>query len=771
MRTRLRAVVRGRVQGVGFRPRVYSIATAAGLAGFVRNMPGGVEIELEGGAEAITNCMETLQNSPPVQARIETIDTTRIEVQQDTEFDIVQSGTHGNIFPLLPPDLATCEDCCRELFDACDRRYRYPFINCTNCGPRYTIVRSLPYDRHRTSMHAFEQCARCTREYHDPADRRFDAQPNACADCGPQLQYIDAGGSPMGGDPVDRAARALNQGGIVAVKGLGGYHLCCNGLDAEAVTSLRSRKKRPHKACALMCASLDEAMQYCECNEHQRSELVSVAAPIVICARKRGCALPRHISPDTNDIGIMLPYTPLHHLLCRAAGVPLVMTSANLHNEPLIIDETQLRELLGPVADAALIHNRSIVHRCDDTVLTRTSKGTRLFFRRSRGFVPDALSLLDKGPPVLGCGAHQKVVAALSCDERVYLSPHIGDMSSYPVQAYYTQTVDEMKALFGITPSIIAHDMHPQYATTRYAHRWKDVTRCEVQHHHAHIASCMTEHHLSQRVIGVALDGTGYGDDGTIWGGEFLLTDLCDYRRVAHFAEYMMPGADAAVREPIRMALSCCAQERGMHVHALPGWLVTRFGEDQTRILLRAMQRGINSPYTSSCGRLFDAVAALCGVCDRTTYDGQAAVRLQHLCEPSRHRAYPFDIQSYDTKDILVFSPMFDALIKDIDAHENVSVIASRFHATVIAAVTAECERLRQRYAIDTVVLSGGVFQNMVILEGITRQLENSDFRVYSHELQPPNDACIGCGQVAVALAKNASQHMTRNEYVSRSTG
>jgi hydrogenase maturation protein HypF len=725
------------------------------LAGFVRNMPGGLNIELEGRQDKIDLFFEKLSSNPPAEARIDNIDIKQISIKNEHTFQIMESGHEGDSRVSIPPDLATCEQCQRELFDPDDRRYRYPFVNCTDCGPRFTIVKSLPYDRERTSMAEFLLCKECAHEYNNPNDRRFDAQPNACADCGPALWCIDSKGARYSGDPVRIAVKLLKQGKIVAVKGLGGYHLSCNALDDEAVARLRVRKRRPHKAFAILCSTIEQAKKYCECSPKMEKDLLSASRPVVICGRRYGDqSVARSVSPDTNDLGVMLAYTPLHHLLLDEVKVPLVMTSANKNDEPIVTNEDELKTLLGVIADAALVHNRPIVRRCDDSVLTRVD-GKRLFFRRSRGFVPDSLTLPFSGPPVLGCGAEQKVVGCVTRDDQAYLTQHIGDVSSYEVYEFYNNAMKDICELLKIKPEIAAYDMHPGYHTAEFGKNQEIRRVYAVQHHHAHIAACMAENGLKSRVIGIALDGTGYGPDLTVWGGEFLIADLCEYKRIGHFKQYPMPGGDAAVREPLRMALSYAGFDSGIDIDTLPAFLVEKIGKDDAAAMLAAIRKGVNSPMTSSCGRLCDAVAALCGICLHPSYDGQAPLRLQHICALKEKGRYPFEITSSNTENyILDFSKMITSIIGEVNTGCGVDLISARFHNTLIEGVAAMCEKISAITGIKDAVLSGGVFQNRIILGKLRELLKNKGICVYIHKQLPPNDACIAYGQAAVALAR-----------------
>ncbi len=779
------------MQGVGFRPTVYRQAVALGLSGFVRNTPAGVVIEAEGDAQAVDRFVAQLQTAPPRQARIEAFRVNALPTCGEyAPFEIKASDRSGDLQAGMPPDLATCPECRAELFDPKDRRCGYPFINCTNCGPRFTIIRELPYDRERTSMAEFRMCPNCAREFGDPSDRRFDAQPNACARCGPQVELISgrqmmengrqakakstlsaergtAGVLEIGDirraqKAIQDAVRLLKAGGIIAVKGVGGYHLCCDAMDDDALGRLRARKHRPAKSLAVMFADVDQIRQYCEVSAIEERELAGPAAPIVVLRRKRGGRLSGLLSPDTYDLGVFLPYAPLHHLLLAEIS-PLVMTSGNLAEEPIAKDELELKAVLGPVADAALIHNRAIVRRCDDSVL-KIVAGQRLILRRSRGIVPEAISLPLDGPAVLACGAELKNTVCVTRGAQAFLSQHIGDLDDYRSYRFFQETVADFSALLKAKPAIVAHDLHPDYLSTRYASARKGVRLTGIQHHHAHIAACMVEHGLKENVIGVALDGTGYGPDGTIWGGEFLVANLADFERVGHFKPYRMPGGDEVIRQPARMAFSCALAElNGNELSDLPA-LLPGLTETERRVLAGMIAQGVNAPWTSSAGRLFDAVSALLGLGEGITYEAQAAIRLQTIAQPDGAPPYPYVIEMQDEALQLSFGPAIRAIVADRCADVNIGQIAGRFHQTVAEAVGEMCVRIRDRERLERssplerVALSGGVFQNDLLLALTTNDLLRRGFQVYSHHLVPPNDAGIALGQAAVALAKNVKR-------------
>ncbi len=751
MRKRIRAVVNGRVQGVGFRPTVYNHAIKSNLTGFVKNIPSGVIIEAEGEGESITDFLERLRKEPPKQAYIEALHTEEIRPLGDVVFEISPSTRSGDLLIGMPPDLATCDECRDELFDSKNRRYKYPFINCTNCGPRFTIVQELPYDREKTSMDSFKLCDQCYAEYTDPGDRRFDAQPNACAVCGPALTLIDDKGEPLPGNPIEETAGLLGNGRIIAIKGLGGYHLSCVATSNEAISLLRSRKNRPSKALAVMFSSIEEVKRHCEVNETEERELTSFARPVVILHRRDTSDLSKLISPDSEDIGAFLPYTPLHYLLLSQIDC-LVMTSGNLAEEPIVKDEQELRRVLGNIADFALIHNRPIVRRCDDSVM-KFIQNKPLLIRRSRGFVPEPIELPFEGPPVIACGAELKNTFCITRGNKAFLSQHIGDLTEYTSYHFYKESIDDLLRLLKVEPEIVAHDMHPDYLSTRHAQKLGIGNIVPIQHHHAHIAACMVEHKINEPVIGVAFDGAGYGPDGTVWGGEFFLADYSSCQRVAHIRQYRMPGGEEAIRNPIRMALSYIVTDFELKADSYYGSLFRAIPPDESGILQQMIKNGFRSPLTSSCGRLFDAVAALLGICDTISYEGQAAIRLQSLSKSGENATYPFDIAQGDGLKVISFSPMIRKIIADLKSGKEKAVISAMFHNTIAASVAEMCNQIRSSEGITKVVLSGGVFQNDMLLALTEENLKKAGFEVYSHQKVPPNDGGIALGQAAIAIA------------------
>ena len=603
-------------------------------------------------------------------------------------------------------------------------------------------------------MSSFRMCERCGAEYRDPHDRRFDAQPDACPDCGPALWLIDADGRRVdAGDPVAEAAALLRRGAVVAVKSLGGYHLACRADDDAAIARLRDRKHRPHKSLAVMFASMEELALHAACTPEEAAELASSAASVVVLPRKAGSTLSGLLSPDTPDLGVFLPYTPLHHLLLGLVS-PLVMTSGNLSEEPIAKDEIELGRLLGPVADAALVHDRPIVRRCDDSVL-RMVDGQRLFLRRSRGWVPGSVALPVAGPAVLACGAELKNTFCITRGEQAFISQHIGDLVEHPAYPFFEEAVADWLQLLRVTPEWIAHDLHPDYLSTRFAQRFDDRRRVAVQHHHAHIASCMAEHGFRERVIGVALDGAGLGTDGTVWGGEFLVADLCDFERWAHLKAYRLPGGDEAVRHPDRMAFGALVTEMGEDVAVEAAKrLLPAIPEPHRRVLADMVARGVRSPLTSSAGRLFDAVSALLGLCHEVSYEGQAAIRLQAVAKVDVRDGYVFELERSTRPWVLSPSRMFRELLDDIRSGVDIGVVSARFHRGVASGAAAVCAAIREETGLCDVMLSGGVFQNHLLLAWLTASLKLAGFRVHSHRVVPPNDGGIALGQAAVALAR-----------------
>ena len=655
---------------------------------------------------------------------------------------------------LISPDVATCEACLHELFDPSDRRYRYPFINCTDCGPRYTIVVDVPYDRPNTTMAAFPMCPDCAREYHDPMDRRFHAQPIACPACGPRVTLVDPEGRPIPcADPIAEAAARLRTGQLLAVKGLGGYHLACDAGNERAVRRLREGKHREYKPFALMVPDLQWAHRLCFLSEEEERLLCSRRRPIVLARRRPDAPVAPSVAPGCRDLGVMLPYTPLHHLLLDAFGGPLVMTSGNRSDEPIAYRDDDALARLGPMVDALLVHNRPIHTRCDDSV-TRAVLGQELLIRRSRGYVPEPLMLPFPTPvPLLATGAMLKNVFALCKGRHAFLSHHIGDLDHYEARQAFAEGVRHLARLFDVEPKAVAHDLHPDYPTTEYALALEGVERVAVQHHHAHVAAVMAEWGLSGPVLGVAYDGTGYGPDGTIWGGEILLANYAGFRRMAHLRPVPMPGGERAVRDAWRMAAAWLWAAFGPAGEEVGAPVAERVGPERWRGTFRVLRAGLAGVQTTSMGRLFDAVASLAGVRDRSGYEGHAAVELEMAAAQHAGAAepYPFRVSGDGFPLELDATPAIAAIVADLRAGVPSPVIAARFHAAVAAATATALRRLRKEIGVDCVVLGGGVFQNVTLLELLVPRLQEAGFKVYLPRAVPPNDGGICLGQAAVA--------------------
>ena len=774
MATNVRTSIRveGVVQGVGFRPFVYSLATRLGLAGWVGNDLDGVFAEVEGPAEQIRGFLAALERDAPPLARVERVSAQAMTPDGRPGFVIVASDTAGRRRALVSADSATCADCLRELADPADRRSGYPFINCTNCGPRFTIVRDVPYDRPLTTMAGFAMCAACAAEYHDPADRRFHAQPVCCPACGPRLTLRAADGTQLPGPegtpdgPLAGAVTALDGGQVLAVKGLGGYHLAVDATSEKAAALLRARKHREDKPFAVMVADLAGARALCEVDDLAASLLTSPRRPIVLLPRRAaapgraagtaepgqpgGDLLATAVAPGNRQLGVMLPYTPLHHLLLRDFGRPMVLTSGNVSDEPIAYRDKDALARLGGIADVFLTHDRPIHIRTDDSVV-RPFRGREAVLRRSRGYVPEPLAMAARfGRPLLACGAELKNTFCLGREDRAFLSHHVGDLENYETLRSFTEGIGHFRRLFDVTPQIVAHDLHPDYLSTRYALEQDDCVLAGVQHHHAHIASCLADNGEDGPVIGVAFDGTGYGTDGTIWGGEFLLADLADAERAGHLDGVPMPGGVAAIRQPWRMA---AAYLDAAFPTGLPGDLdVVMRNQESWPTVLALGRRGVNSPLTSSAGRLFDAVAALLGLRDVINYEGQAAVELEQLARTGRHDPYRAAIT--DGRPFTVAGPdLVRAATGDLLAGVPREIISARFHQGVATMIGEACTLLRERSGLGTVALSGGVFQNLLLLGNVVDLLEGMGFRVLTHSRVPPNDGGISLGQAVVAAA------------------
>lgn len=766
---RVRVVIRGPVQGVGFRPFVYGLARRLELSGWVRNEGDGVVVEAEGDRDRIAGLLAELARPAPAGGVAVELTVEELPPQGHTGFVIGPSGEQPAAAVFAPPDVATCDACRDELFDPHDRRYGYPFISCAHCGPRLTILDALPYDRTRTSMAGFALCAACRAEYDDPHDRRFHAQTTACPACGPRLALHDATGRYLDEpDPLARVVTALREGRIVAVKGLGGFHLACDATRENVVQELRRRKGREAKPFAVMVPDVESARRLASVSDREHEALTSPARPIVLLSKRPGSPIAAAVAPGSPCLGVMLPYTPLHHLLLSRFGGPLVFTSGNRSDEPIARDDQEAFARLGGIADLFLTHDRPIRFRCDDSVV-RVVADEPLPVRRSRGYCPAPIRLPIPCPePVLATGGHLKCVFGLARQSYAIGGPHVGDLDDLTIETAYRQTLADFERLYQLRPTVLAHDRHPDYATTRYAllrAAENGLKLVGVQHHHAHLASCLAENGRTAPAIGVICDGSGYGDDGTLWGGEFLLGDERGYVRVGHLRPVPLPGGDRAAREPWRVAVA----------HLLEaGCAPDRFGRQgrvdpaAVRTIARMTERRINSPLTSSMGRLFDAVAALMGLCLNNRYEGQAAAELEALATAGGPltdefglptEPYPFGIEPSPGPDGFPFHidprPLIHEVVDELDRGRPPAHIAARFHRTVAEMIVTGCEVVRHATGLDAVALSGGVFVNAVLLTTAVRRLRDRGFQVYRHRVVPPGDGGLWLGQIVVANAVN----------------
>jgi len=773
MKRRWQIKVTGIVQGVGFRPFVWRLAHRLGLTGFVFNNPQGVVIEAEGEPKSLETFVRLLKTDAPPLAVVESVSWQEIPLNGDTEFKIVESHSDAERVALISPDVATCDDCLRELFDPNDRRYRYPFLNCTNCGPRFTIIVDIPYDRERTTMAVFPMCPDCEREYHDPSDRRFHAQPTACPRCGPQVRLIarceDGEWKEVcqGDEAIKETARRLVEGQIVAIKGLGGYHLACDAANEAAVGRLRRSKHREFKPFALMAPDLETAHQLAFISPEEEALLTSWRRPIVLMRRRPEAKVAESVAPMHRDLGIMLPYTPLHHLLMTEIKRALVMTSGNLSDEPIAYKDDDAFKRLGKMVDAFLVHNREIHIRCDDSV-TRVVKGQELLIRRSRGYAPQPVLLPFETPlPLLAVGAMLKNTFALCRNRYAFISHHIGDLDNYSAFGAFVEGVEHFKRLFAIEPQAVAYDLHPDYPSTRFALDYAEsngLPSIGVQHHHAHVAAVMAEYGLEGPVIGVAYDGTGYGTDGTIWGGEILLATYEGFERAAHLECVPMPGGERAVREAWRMAASWLRQTFGDDGERLAFGIDERVGEERWRQIWKLLRSDLPQPQTSSIGRLFDAVASLLGICDFGAYEGHPAIWLEMAASRwtgkfnDAFEQPPFRFELTDSEPIVLkATSVIEGIVEGLKRNLPAEQIAAQFHAAVADATLRACIKIRERTGVKDVVLSGGVMQNVLLLGWLIDLLKLEGFRVFVPTKLPPNDGGICFGQAAVAARLLAS--------------
>ncbi len=755
--------VHGVVQGVGFRPFVYRLATKHNLKGWVCNTSEDVKIEVEGKMEAIEQFKLDLQTKAPPLAHIEDIIISYHPTIGYESFGIRHSIAEEGKYQLISPDIATCQACLGELLDPNDRRYRYPFTNCTNCGPRFTIIEDIPYDRPKTTMRYFQMCPQCQAEYDNPLDRRFHAQPNACPKCGPHVELLDAQGNTLScSDPISSASQLLREGKIVAIKGLGGFLLACDATSQSTVKTLRKRKRRLFKPFAIMLTNMDEVKRHCYISPEEEQVLLSPQSPIVLMRWKDDSPVSREVAPNFCYLGVMLPYTPLHHILLGDTGLPLVMTSGNVSEEPIAKDNDEALRKLSGIADYFLVHNRYIYSRYDDSVAMVEETASQIV-RRARSYAPSPIPLTFRAKQVLGCGAEMKNTFCLTKDNHAFLSQHIGDMENVETLEHFGNTISLYKKLFRIEPEIIAHDLHPDYLATKYAQQLGEsgLKLIPVQHHHAHIVSCMVDNGLQSPVIGVALDGTGMGDDGHIWGGEFMVADYQSFNRVSHLEYLPLPGGDAAIKRPYRIAIGYILSLLGESALNQGLAFMRQVGEVEIEVIKRQIERKINSPLTSSMGRLFDAISALIGIRSEVDYEGQAAVELEmdaykacpeHGGGINNKESYPYSIIEDKGIKIVQLGTLLSAIIEDLKQGISSSGrISVRFHNTVALMVSEVCRLIADETGINQIALSGGVFQNRLLLRKTVTSLEKGGFTVFTHQQSPCNDGGISLGQAVIA--------------------
>jgi hydrogenase maturation protein HypF len=753
MRVRKEVQVSGIVQGVGFRPYVYRLATDRNLGGNISNTPAGVTIEIQGPTDLVEDFVSRLPGEAPMLAQITHVLVREVPCKADRSFEILSSQTGEHPSALVSPDVTVCDDCLRELFDTQDRRHLYPFINCTNCGPRFTIVRDVPYDRPSTSMSAFPMCDKCRAEYTDPHNRRFHAQPNACWDCGPQLEFWDSAGRLIEvRDPIEAAIERLRAGEILAVKGLGGFHFAVDAMNSAAVERLRQRKRRIAKPFAVMVRDLEAARRFCQIDAEAQTLLSSRQRPIVLAPKTRSSAVAENVAPNQLDLGLFLPYTPLHHLIFAAGKFTvLVMTSGNLSEEPVAIDNREAVDRLGNIADFFLVHDRKILLRCDDSVV-RHSVGRLRQIRRSRGYVPAPVRLHKELPPILAVGGELKNTICLTRRNMAFLSQHIGDLENIESFDFFREAIAHLSRILEIEPEVIAHDLHPDYLSTKWASTQNGARLVGVQHHHAHIAACMAENLIDGRVIGLALDGTGYGTDGQIWGGEALIAGYATFERAAHFAYVALPGGAAAIREPWRMAVSYLVQAFGEDFLTLDIPFVRELQRGKAELVLRMIAQRVNSPLTSSCGRLFDAVAALIGIRQEVSYEAQASIELEMLGRSSTATdGYPLAIRRQDQCWQIDASSLFAGIVEDLRRKVCTETISRRFHNGLVETLVRLACLLREESSLNQICLSGGTFNNLLVFEHLIRELKFLRFEIFTHSEVPTGDGGLSLGQALVA--------------------
>lgn len=754
--------ITGIVQGVGFRPFIYNLAKNLNIKGYVLNDSLGVLIRAEAEIYNIEEFIKQIKEKLPPQARIDKLKTKLMSIEGFSDFIIKESlqGLESQV--LISPDISTCKDCQRELKTPKDYRFSYPFINCTNCGPRFTIIEDVPYDRINTSMNVFKMCDICQSEYEDPSNRRFHAQPNACSKCGPRLILLDSKARKMKtSDIIKKTAEFLKKGKIIAIKGLGGYHLACDALNEKAVSKLRQRKYREDKPFALMARNLDQIKEFCQVSSTEAEILSSWKRPILLLRKKENISIADSIAPRQKYLGFVLPYNPFHHLLFSEIDFPIVSTSGNVSDEPIAFQDPEALERLKGIADFFLIYNREIYTRCDDSV-ARVFRGKLMLLRRARGFTPEPLDIkCNFNKNILATGAEEKNTFAIGKNSEIIISHHIGDLENMETLKAYQKATEHFKKLFYFTPEVVAFDLHPAYLATQYAQELKNVQRIGVQHHHAHIASCIAENNLTEKVIGVALDGTGFGIDGKLWGSEFMVADLKDFERFAHFSYIQLPGASLAIKEPERIAIAYLYKVFGDKIFELRLPLLKEIDKAKLENIIKMIKQNINSPLSCGMGRLFDGVSALLGIRKRINYQGQAAIELEMETLEDVEEVYNYKIDTSKKPWIIEPDKIILSIAEDIlskadqpiaeNKNKSAGYIASVFHNTLVKIITEVCQKINKITNLRKVVLSGGVFQNMYLLKRIVAQLEKSGFEVYTHSMVPPNDGGIALGQLVIA--------------------
>lgn len=751
---RLKIHITGVVQGVGFRPFIYNLAQELELKGWVLNSSDGVWIEAEGENTNLNKFLKKIPIKAPPRTKIEKIETTILKPKGYQDFVIKESKDEKGKFSLVSPDIATCQACRYELFDPADRRYRYPFINCTNCGPRFTIIKSLPYDRPKTTMKKFKMCLFCQQEYDDPTNRRFHAQPNACPKCGPFLSLLIKKGKTFhlskDEDPIKKALSLLEEGKIVGIKSLGGFQLACDATREEVVQRLRQLKRRPAKPFAIMVKDINKLKQIADVTPVEEKLISSPEAPIVLLLKKKPSAVAESVAPKNKYLGVMLPYTPLHHLLLKESEMILIMTSGNLSEEPICAENKEAKKRLGSLVDALLVHNRDIYSRYDDSV-ARVFQEKPQIIRRARGYAPYPIFLPFKSRSILAVGPELKNTICLTKENYAFLSQHIGDLENQETYEAFEKTIELYQKLFRIKPEVIAYDLHPDYLSTRYALAHPLTEKVGVQHHHAHIVSALAENHYFKEVIGFSFDGSGYGLDGTIWGGETLLATPADFQRLAYFSYIPLPGSEVAIKKPYRIALSYFYQYFPDRFEKLVEKFYPNLSSQEVEIIQAQITKKINSPLTSSCGRLFDAISSLLGVCQEATYEGQAAIELEMIANSQTSTYLPYSIKEKNGYFEVCFQPTLEKIIEKLEKNQLVSEIASEFHQTIVEIIADLSQRIRRLTGVKTVVLAGGVFQNLILLEKSFERLEKEGFKVLTKREVPVNDGGVSLGQAVVA--------------------